>query len=178
MEAKMPTVYIFRGKSATGKTTMSNILSHHLNIAVFRKDDVFDPLSKFIGNHKLNSQASYDVLSSMINTSINNGNDVIVDIALPHKPNYELFLSKIDLKNHRIISFLCDCSSESIWLSRWSERLKAPLPNQFFRNLCEIKAHYANMDITPLSGEYFIDSSRDIEALMHDILLHIKEASL
>lgn len=92
----MPTVYIFRGKSATGKTTLSNILSHHLNIAVFRKDDVFDPLSIFIENHTLNSQASYDVLSNMINTSIKNGIDVIVDIALPHKPNYELFLSKID----------------------------------------------------------------------------------
>ena len=40
-------IYIFRGKSATGKTTLTNILSQKINIPVLRKDDIFDQLSKY-----------------------------------------------------------------------------------------------------------------------------------
>ena len=39
-------IYIFRGKSATGKTTLTNILSRKINVPVLRKDDIFDQLSK------------------------------------------------------------------------------------------------------------------------------------
>ena len=37
-------VYIFRGKAATGKTTLSNLLAEKLSIPVFRKDNIIDAL--------------------------------------------------------------------------------------------------------------------------------------
>lgn len=36
----MGTVYLFRGKAATGKTTLTNWLAQKLAIPVFRKDDI------------------------------------------------------------------------------------------------------------------------------------------
>ena len=40
----MGTVYLFRGKAATGKTTLSSRLSQKLAIPVFRKDDITDAI--------------------------------------------------------------------------------------------------------------------------------------
>lgn len=164
----MPSVYIFRGKSATGKTTLSSILSRHLNIAVLRKDDIFDPLSTHLDN-QTNSRACYDILASMLSANISAGADVIVDIALPHNPHYMKFLSKIDFREHRPISFLCGCSDERLLLSRWERRLKNPLPNQFYQSIDAINAHYASMDIAPLPGEVCFDSARNLEDLKLDL---------
>lgn len=47
----MASIYFFRGKTATGKTTITNILSKEINVAVLRKDDVFDVLSLYIGDN-------------------------------------------------------------------------------------------------------------------------------
>ena len=54
----MGTVYIFRGKAATGKTTLSNMLSQKLLIPVFRKDDIVDALksSKNIHSESINNE--------------------------------------------------------------------------------------------------------------------------
>lgn len=43
-------LYIFRGKSATGKTTLTNLLSGKINVPVLRKDDIFDTLSKYVSD--------------------------------------------------------------------------------------------------------------------------------
>lgn len=40
----MGTVYLFRGKAATGKTTLSSRLAQKLAIPVFRKDDITDAI--------------------------------------------------------------------------------------------------------------------------------------
>ena len=40
-------IYIFRGKSATGKTTLTNMLSERINVPVLRKDDIFDRLAEY-----------------------------------------------------------------------------------------------------------------------------------
>ena len=80
---------------------------------------------------------------------------MIVDIALPHTPDYQRFLENLDLKGHHIYSFLCGCTDETVWLAQWRERLKHLLPNQYFRSLDEIKSHYAKMEIALLPGEVF-----------------------
>lgn len=39
-EVKMSNIYFFRGKAATGKTTITNILSSKINVPILRKDDI------------------------------------------------------------------------------------------------------------------------------------------
>lgn len=65
-------VYMFRGKSATGKTTLTNILSQRLNIPILRKDDIFDTLSKYETDIAILNSTSYDILAKQIQTCIDN----------------------------------------------------------------------------------------------------------
>ena len=84
----MSKVIIFRGKAATGKTFVTNYLSKKLNIAVIRKDDIYDSLSMYNLEHSINNSATYDIIAKIIQTNIDIGSDVIVDISLAHNPYY------------------------------------------------------------------------------------------
>lgn len=163
-------IYIFRGKSATGKTTLTNILSQKLNIPVLRKDDIFDSLSKYEMDIGVLNSASYDILAKQIQTCIDNQSDVIVDIALQHTPSLKTFLNKINFKDRTICRFFCDCSNDNIWLERWRKRLKNPLPNQYFKSIDEIVEHYGKCEIKPLKSEIVLDSIIPVDDLVDKIM--------
>jgi len=165
----MANVIIFRGKAATGKTTLSNMLSKRMNISVLRKDSIFDVVSRYVEDNNMNNSITYDVLSNMIQASINNDTDIIVDIGLANTSSWKTFLSKIDFKESRILSFLCDCSDLIIWKNRFNERFLNPTPNQYFKTFEEIIDYYAKSDIALLDKEYFVDSSKDLESLFNYI---------
>lgn len=167
-------IYIFRGKSATGKTTLTNILSKRLNIPILRKDDIFDLLSKYETDIGILNSASYDILAAQIQTCIDNQSDVIVDIALQHTPSLKTFLGKIDFKNSTVYRFFCDCSNNNIWLDRWRERLINPLPNQYFKSIDEITEHYGKCEIEPLNGEIVLDSIMAVDKLIDIIMEEIQ----
>ena len=82
-------IYIFRGKSATGKTALTNMLSEKINVPVLRKDDIFDRLAEYEADITVLNAASYDILAKQIQTCIDNKSDIIVDVALQHTPSLE-----------------------------------------------------------------------------------------
>ena len=163
-------IYIFRGKSATGKTTLTNLLSRKINVPVLRKDDIFDQLSKHENDIAILNSVSYDILARQIQTCIDNQSDVIVDVALQHTPSLNEFLSKIDFKHSMIYRFFCDCSDGNIWLERWRTRLKNPLPNQYFKSIDEIMEHYGKCEIEPLDREVILDSVNSVDYLVNKIM--------
>lgn len=163
-------IYIFRGKSATGKTTLTNLLSNKINVPVLRKDDIFDTLSKYVSDISTLNCASYDILAQQIQTCIDNNSDIIIDIALQDTKALETFLNKINFKNATVYRFFCDCSDNDIWLDRWRERLKNPLPNQYFKSIDEIVEHYGKCDIRSLDDEVVLDSVLGVEELLEKIL--------
>lgn len=166
-------IYIFRGKSATGKTTLTNILSKKLNVPVLRKDDIFDALSNHESDTAILNSASYDILAKQIQTCIDNKTDIIVDIALGHTPSLKKFLSKIDSKDSTVHHFFCDCSDNDIWIDRWKVRLKNPMPNQYFKNINEIITYYDKCEIKPLNGEIVLDSIKSADELIDIITENI-----
>lgn len=166
-------IYIFRGKSATGKTTLTSILSQKLNVPVLRKDDIFDALSKYETDIAVLNGASYDILAKQIQNCIDNQSDVIVDIALQHTLSLKTFLRKINFKNSMVFSFFCDCSNDDIWLERWRERLKNPLPNQYFNSIDEIIEHYGKCEIKVLNDEIVLDSIMPVDDLVDIIMENI-----
>lgn len=166
-------IYIFRGKSATGKTTLTSILSQKLNVPVLRKDDIFDALSKYETDIGILNSASYDIIAKQIQTCIDNQSDIIVDIALQHTLSLKTFLSKIDFKNITVFRFFCDCGNDDIWLDRWRDRLKEPLPNQYFKSIDEIIEHYRKYEIKPLNSEIILDSVMSVDDLVDIIMGNI-----
>lgn len=153
-------IYLFRGKSASGKTTLTNALSRKMNIPVLRKDDIFDAVSAHVDNRNILNSVSYDTLAKMIQTCVDNNSDVIVDMALPDITSFEMFMSKIDLNNAEVYRFFCDCSNEELWRKRLEKRLEKPEPNQYFKSVEEIKKHYNSLDIRPMEEETVLDSAQ------------------
>ena len=168
-------LYVFRGKSATGKTTLTNLLSQKLNIPVLRKDDIFDTLSKYEDNIGTLNSASYDILARLIQTCIDNQSDIIVDVALQHTLSLRMFLEKINFKEAVVYRFFCDCSDDEIWLDRWRERLKNPLPNQYFKSIDEVVEHYGKCEIMPLDNEVILDSILAVDELLDKIIKKVEE---
>lgn len=162
----MSNIYFFRGKAATGKSTITNILSSKINVPVLRKDDIFDVLSHYIKDNSQNNSISYDLLSKLIQTNINNKTDIILDIGLSNTNGWRTFQSKLDFKDSKIFTFLCDCSNLSIWKMRFIERLKSPTPNQYFKTTEEAIEYYERSEIEVLDNEYYIDSSDSLENIL------------
>ena len=165
----MPNIYFFRGKAATGKTTITDILSSKMNVPVLRKDDIFDVLSFYLEDNSYKNSISYDMLSKLIQTNINNNTYIIVDIGLSNTNGWKTFQSKLELKDCKVFTFLCDCSDLDIWLMRFKERLKNPTPNQFFNTLEELIEYYERSEIELLDNEYYVDSSDSIESIIRFI---------
>ncbi len=163
-------IYIFRGKSATGKTTLTNLFSNKINVPVLRKDDIFDTLSNYVNDISTLNGASYDILARQVQTCIDNNSDIIIDIALQDTKALETFLNKIDFKNATVHRFFCDCSDNDMWLDRWKERLKNPLPNQYFKSIDEIVEHYSKCDIKPSDDEVVLDSILEVKELLNKVL--------
>lgn len=166
----MSKIYLFRGKAATGKTTITNLLCKKLNIVILRKDDIYDKLSLCNLDHSVNNHASYEVLASIIQTNVDLNCDIIIDIGLAHKAHIKEFLSKVNWRNSKIHNFLCICSDNRIWRKRIKERLKNPLPNQSFcSSISEMEIHYKKYDITPLENEIVLDSVDELSDIIKTV---------
>ncbi len=119
----MSRIIIFRGKAATGKTYITDLLSKKTNIAVIRKDDIYDKISMYNLEHSLINSISYDVLAKIIQTNIDTNCDLIVDISLAHNSYLEQFLSKINFKDSKLYQFLCICSDNEKWKKRIEKKI-------------------------------------------------------
>ena len=73
-----------------------------------------------------------------------------------------------------VYRFFCDCSDDILWLDRWRERLKNPLPNQYFKSINEIVAHYSKCEIEPLNNEIILDSIIPVDDLFDKIMENIQ----
>ena len=169
----MGTVYLFRGKAATGKTTLAVMLARTLLIPVICKDDIVDALKMIEpANNKglINNQVCYNILYNIIQTNLNAGINIILDIALGDRNNYNIFSKRLDFRENRILNFFITCSDESEWRNRHEERIRNPKPHQNFRSFEHVIEHYKNVDFTPFEYEHIIDTSNNPDDCLKQIL--------
>ena len=160
----MGTVYIFRGKAATGKSTLANMLAKKLSIPVFCKDDIVDALksSKNIDKESINNEVCYNILYKIIQTNLDLNTNFILDVALADTNNAKWFFGRLDFKENILFKFFIDCSDDE-WKRRHLERLKNPLPHQTFKSIEHVVDHYKKADIFPFEDEYIIDNTESVE---------------
>ena len=171
----MGNIYVFRGKAATGKTTLADMLARRLFIPVIRKDDVVDALKTTPGIDKslINNTVCYNILHKIIQTNLNIGADLILDIALGDRNNAKGFLNRLDFKDNKIIGFFVICSDEAEWRRRHEERLINPSPNQSFKSFEHVVDHYKNADVNPFEGEHVIDTADTLEKSFENVIMII-----
>jgi Guanylate kinase len=165
------TVYIFRGKAAVGKTTLSNMLAVKLSIPVIRKDDVVDALKTTNGIDKslINNEVYYNILHKLIQTNLDLGTDLILDLALGDRKNAKCFFDRLDFRNNNVLWFFITCSDVNEWERRHMKRLKKPKPNQTFDSFSSVIEHYKNADLNPFEYEHVIDSVDKLEKCFETI---------
>lgn len=172
----MGSVYIFRGKAATGKTTLANKLASELSIPVFCKDDIVDAMKSSINIDKssINNEVCYNILYKLIQTNLDLATDFVIDVALGDRKNADWFFSRFDYKDNIITKFFIDCSDENEWINRHRKRIENPLLHQSFKSIEHVKEYYENAEISPFNDEYIIDTSNSIEESFNEIINIIK----
>lgn len=158
---------------ATGKTTITDLLSSKISVPVFRKDDIYDTLSQYGFEHRVLNDISVKILQKLIDTNASLGGSFILDIGMGHKPYAEDFFNSIARKDINIVRFLCVCSNSNLWEERIQQRIVNPTPNQRIRSVDEARQHYADIDITPFEDETVIDSSGSLDKNLDTIMKKI-----
>ena len=170
----MPRIILFRGKPGVGKTTLSNAVSKRLGIAVIRKDDIYDALAEFVGEHSVRNDICQQTMFRILSTNIQNGVDTIVDHSL-HYPNpIRDFQDWVHKQEADLVSILLTCSDEEVWKQRFNQRKFNPKPNNLITDFDELKAHYGSLYTEPIEGELVVDSLGDLDALTRQVLQFLK----
>ncbi|GMQ64649.1 AAA family ATPase [Vallitalea maricola] len=168
----MTKVFIFRGKAASGKSSLANRLAKELRITVFCKDDILEPIKvcEAIDDRGLRNEVCYRVLERLVQRSVDNGADIILDIGLGDRGLAEYFINQIDFKDSEVISFFVECKNMDEWKRRHEERIANPLPSQSFKSFDHVLSHYENFDGRLFKNEYEIDSSRSVSESFTELL--------
>ena len=168
----MGKVYIFRGKAATGKSALSDMLGKKFSIPVIRKDDIVDALKTTpnIDIGLINNAVCYNILHKIIQTNLDLGADLILEIGLGDRKSAKWFFDRLDFKNNKVISFFTVCSDENEWKRRHEERIANPTPNQSFKSFEHVLEHYKNADVNPFENENIIDSADTLDQNFESVL--------
>ena len=161
----MGNVYIFRGKAASGKTTLADMLAKKLLIPRICKDDIVDALKTTPGIDKslVNNTICYNILHKIIQTNLDIGVDMILDIALGDRNYAKAFFDNLDFKDNRVVWFFIVCSDEAEFRKRHEARLLNPLPHQSFRSYEHVVEHFKNTDFNPFEYDHVIDTAQPLE---------------
>ncbi len=162
-------IYMFRGKAATGKTSLAHYLGKKYQLLTLSKDDLFDVCFQHGFSIKECNSLAYDLLVKLIQQSIHQSLDLIVDVGLSDTQSLIQFLSRIEMNSSELVLFHCDCKDELVWKCRIQDRLRHPLPHQFFTSFEEAKNYYEKSNIEQLDNEIYVDSSRPFDENIQSI---------
>lgn len=162
----MSKIILFRGRSGTGKTTLSNELGKRLKLPVLHKDYIYDSVAGFVPDHDLRNKICFDFLYRFLQTVIDSGATIILDFGLNHVDGVRSLKTWIEERGGELQTFHCTCSDESIWSERLAERGENPLPNQLITNLSELKEYYKNFKNEYLEQELILDTVKGIKPLI------------
>ncbi|MEM6633852.1 MAG: AAA family ATPase [Bacteroidota bacterium] len=153
-------IILFRGFPGVGKTYYSDWLGRRLQIAIVRKDDIYDPLAAYLQTHKERNEVCYQVVYQIIGTHLQNEISLIIDYPfkeIKHLENLDAFVAE---RGGVLKSIGCTCSDEAIWAERFNKRAESPQPNQLIVDFQTLKAYYSKLYLEPYSDELVIDSSK------------------
>lgn len=174
----MSVIILFRGKSATGKTTLSNELGRRLRLPVLHKDDLYDSIAGHVTEHGSRNRICFDFLYRFLETIIHTNASIVLDFGFNHIRDAVNLKEWIESRGGTLQAFQCICSDDSIWSDRLTKRSVQPLPNQLITNLEQLKQHYQDTNAEQLlDGEIIVDSVQDIESLTNQALSLVRAHS-
>ncbi|CAM3911551.1 AAA family ATPase [Mucilaginibacter galii] len=149
---------LFRGRPATGKTTLSNLLSAEINVPIIRKDDIYDQVIQLSVSHELRNKITFNIIYSILRSNIHNASTLIIDCPFQYDEDIKVLREWCKIHCVQLKTILVTCSDENIWAERFNERAKNPAPNQLITNFEAFRDRYQLMHIKPDDGELLVDT--------------------
>ncbi len=120
MKHPRPTLYIFSGLPAVGKTTLSRLLASHLKAVLLRVDTIKHAMRE----QNLNplSREEYILSSRIARENLAIGNDVIADCCNPNWTTREAWISAASLSNSCYVIIEIVCSDNDVRRHRYETR--------------------------------------------------------
>ena len=137
---------------------------------MIRKDDIHDPVSKYIPEHLNRSKASFDVLYKILESNKHSDVTFVLDFSFQSKVDYSIIKTWCDERRIDLKSILVTCSDEKVWAERFNKRANNPLPNQVITNFDDLKEHYVDLQILPEDGELLVDTVNTVEVIVEKLL--------
>lgn len=161
---------LFRGRPGTGKTFMSNLLSHRIDAPILRKDDIYDIISILEPAHYKRNSITYKLLYAILNTNRHTSPTLILDFPFQTPEDITGLRTWCSENKVTLRSILVTCSDETLWATRINRRAESPLPNQLIADFEELRHRYPELYLKADTGELLIDTVRPVEANLADVL--------
>ncbi len=166
-------IILFRGRPASGKTTISKALGLELGYPVIHKDDIYDGLALDIADHGARNNAAHRILYAILESNVHSNAAIILDFPFQNAADFAIIESWC--KEYRVIlkSILVTCTNEQVWRERLILRSQNPLPNQLIYDFDKLKHRYGSMHVEPAPTELLIDSALPLQDNINRIIEYI-----
>ena len=162
-----PHVILFRGFPGVGKSHYSSLAAEKFNLAIFRKDDIYDLIFDDVGTHQRRNEISYSIIYRQIDTNLKARTSIIVDYPFKEHKYLNQLSEFIKERNGILKSILCTCSDRELWKNRFENR--DMYPNNLIRKFDELERHYQTLYLERFNDELVIDTKEDSGMLMKKI---------
>jgi len=166
-------IILFRGRPASGKTTISKALGLRLALPVIHKDDIYDSLSSIIADHNIRNKAAHDILYAILESNTHADATIILDFPFQNSADFSIIESWCIQYQVILKSVLITCTNEHLWRERLILRSQHPLPNQLIYDFDELKSRYGSMHVEPHPLELMVDSALQLEDNISHIINYI-----
>jgi 2-phosphoglycerate kinase len=169
----MSKVILFRGKAGVGKSHLSSFVGQALNIAIIRKDDIYDSIAEYVEKHDDRNEICHETINRFLTTNISCGTDVIVDTSCHYINQVLDFKEWVLGQGAGVKSIVCICSDERLWANRFNKRKLDPKPNNLITDFEVLRGHYKNLNTDAIDGELILDTVEDINELIKKAIQYI-----
>lgn len=104
-----PNIILFRGMPGVGKTFISNKAAERFNMAIIRKDDIYDNIQMQVGTHQLRNKICYDLIYQILDTNLKAKVGLIVDCPFREHNDLDRLSEFIQNRDGIFKPVLCEC---------------------------------------------------------------------
>lgn len=159
-------IILFRGRPGSGKTTLTHAYATKTNLPIIRKDDLYDPIARFVPEQLNRNIISHDILYRILESNAHTDATFILDFGFQTPGDFAIIKRWCSNHNVKMKSIVVTCSDEKIWAERFNKRAENPAPNQLITNFEKLKEYYGDLKIAIEEGELLVDTVNAVDEIV------------
>lgn len=169
-----PNIILLRGLPGVGKTFLSTQLGKLLQVAIIRKDDIYDNIFEAVATHQKRNELSYRIIYQILETNLGAHTSLIIDCPFKDHDDLHTLLEFIEKRAGQLQSILCTCSDGQLWAQRFNQRKNNPEPNNLITDFEALTQHYPTLTLERFQEELVVDTKEDLQQTLTRIRNYIE----